>query len=207
MSKKRFHRSAVAAAGAVTAALLLAACGGDDDSAEHAGHGGDTTAPEHNEADVSFAQGMIPHHQQAVEMADLARERAGSEEVRALAEQIRAAQDPEIETLTGWLEEWGEEVPGAGMDHSGHGSGEAGEGHEMAGMMSEAEMAELANASGAAFDTAFLEMMVEHHRGAVEMAEAERADGAYEPALDMAEDITTSQTAEIDQMNQLLDEG
>ncbi|CAL9617877.1 hypothetical protein SUDANB176_05776 [Streptomyces sp. enrichment culture] len=199
--------AAVAAAGA--AALVLAACGGNDDgSAGHGGHGSSTasasaSAPaaqgRHNAADVAFAQGMIPHHRQAVEMADLAPTRARSAEVKKLAEEIKKAQDPEIRTLSGWLASWGEEVPAEGaVDHSSHGA------HAMDGMMSAEDIDELEKASGEAFDTAFLEMMIEHHEGAVDMARTEQADGAHGPAKEMAEDIVTSQSAEITRMNRLL---
>ncbi|MEU9353595.1 DUF305 domain-containing protein [Streptomyces griseoloalbus] len=198
--------AAVAAAGA--AALVLAACGGDgDSSAGHGGHNSSTasasaSAPasasqgQHNVADVAFAKGMIPHHRQAVQMADLVPGRAQSDEVKKLAAEIKKAQDPEIKTLLGWLTSWGEEVPAEGaMDHSMHGSG---------GMMTDEEMAELENASGKAFDTAFMEMMIKHHEGAVEMAKTEQADGAYAPAKKMAGQIISSQSAEIEQMNKLL---
>lgn len=180
-------------------------CGGDgDDGSSAAGHGGHGTATasapasqgQHNAADVAFAKGMIPHHRQAVEMADLAPERAQSAEVKKLAADIKKAQDPEIRTLSGWLASWGEKVPAEGAtDHSLHG---------MDGMMTAEEMAELENASGKAFDTAFMEMMIKHHEGAVEMAETEQADGAYAPAKKMAAEIIASQSAEIEQMNKLL---
>jgi uncharacterized protein (DUF305 family) len=198
-------RRAAAVAAAATAAVLLAACGGGDDSSSgHSGHA--PSAPsasaspqegEHNAADVSFAQGMIPHHRQAVEMAGLAATRAGSAEVEALAAEIKKAQDPEIKTLSGWLDSWGEDVPeeDEGGEHAGH---------AMSGMMTPEEMAELEKASGEAFDTAFLEMMIKHHEGAVEMARTEQADGSYRPAKDMAGDIVTSQSAEITRMNELL---
>ncbi|MEY7981470.1 DUF305 domain-containing protein, partial [Streptomyces pilosus] len=154
------------------------------------------SAGRHNAADVAFAQGMIPHHRQAVEMADLAPDRARSPEVRKLAAEIKRAQDPEIRTLSGWLASWGEEVPAEGaMDHSGHGMG---------GMMTAEEMTGLENASGRAFDTAFLELMIKHHEGAVAMAETERADGAHGPAVEMAGSIIDSQSAEIERMNDLL---
>ncbi|MGC2997077.1 DUF305 domain-containing protein [Streptomyces sp. G35A] len=197
--------AAVAAAGA--AALVLAACGGNGDgSAGHDGHNAtaSSSAPasvsasqgQHNAADVAFGKGMIPHHRQAVEMADLAPDRAQSAEVKKLAADIKKAQDPEIKKLSGWLTAWGEEVPAEGaMDHSMHGSG---------GMMTQQEMTELENASGKAFDTAFMEMMIKHHEGAVEMAKTEQADGAYAPARGMAADIIASQSAEIEQMNKLL---
>ncbi len=198
-------RRAAAVAAAATAAVVLTACGGGNGSS--AGHDGHKTsspsAPasagqgEHNAADVAFAKGMIPHHRQAVEMADLAQTRTESAEVKKLAAEIKKAQDPEIGTLSGWLTSWGEEVPEEGRG-AGHG------GHSMSGMMTPEEMDELEKASGAAFDTAFLEMMVKHHEGAVEMAKTERSDGAYKPAKDMAGDIVTSQSAEITRMNELL---
>ena len=195
--------AAVAAAGA--AALVLAACGGNGDSS--AGHDGHTSKSpsasasasqgQHNAADVAFAKGMIPHHRQAVEMADLAPSRAESAEVKKLAEDIKKAQDPEIKTLSGWLTSWGEEVPTEGaMDHSAHGAD--------GGMMTPEEMDQLKNSSGKAFDTAFMEMMIKHHEGAVAMAKTEQADGAYAPAKKMAGAIITSQTAEITQMRKML---
>ncbi|MFC7839935.1 DUF305 domain-containing protein [Streptomyces sp. NPDC057382] len=206
-TRSLFRRTAVVAA-AGTAALVLAACGGDgDDSSGHGGHGSNSASPaasasasqgQHNAADVAFAAGMIPHHRQAVEMADLAPERAQSAEVKKLAADIKKAQDPEIRTLSGWLTSWGEKVPAEGaMDHSMHG-GESG------GMMTMQEMDQLEKTSGKAFDTAFMEMMIKHHEGAVEMAETEQADGAHGPAKKMAGQIITSQSAEIEQMNKLL---
>ncbi|MDN0194502.1 DUF305 domain-containing protein [Streptomyces sp. S.PNR 29] len=192
-----------------TAALALAACGGDGSGSGHGGHGSSSTGGgasasaeatngAHNAQDVAFAQGMIPHHQQALEMARLAAERAGSAEVKDLATRIEKAQDPEIRTMTGWLKSWGEEVPKAmpGMDHSAHGG--------MSGMMSPQDMDKLEKASGKTFDTLFLTMMVEHHEGAVEMATTEKDKGAYGPAKATAEDIVTAQNAEISEMNKLL---
>ncbi|KFG75011.1 DUF305 domain-containing protein [Streptomyces mutabilis] len=209
-------RRTAAAVTAGAAALVLAACGGADDgdtggSAGHGGHNGSASASasapdsqgRHNAADVAFAKGMIPHHRQAVEMADLAPERAGSPEVEKLAAEIKKAQAPEIRTLSGWLTSWGEEVPadGAAMDHSTHGM------DGMDGMMTDQEMRGLEDASGEAFDTAFLELMIRHHEGAVAMARAEQADGAHAPAKKMAGEIITSQSAEIERMKRLLGKG
>ncbi|GAA1129729.1 DUF305 domain-containing protein [Nocardioides aquiterrae] len=179
---------------AVVAASLftLAACGNDDDT---------DTAASHNEADVTFAQEMIPHHQQAIEMADLAESRAESQEVKDVAADIEAAQGPEIETLTGWLESWGEDVPDEGMSSMDHGDMSS---DEMGGMMTEDEMAELEAASGAAFDQMFLTMMIEHHEGAIEMAKTEQAEGEFPEAVDMAEEIETTQAEEIQKMQDLL---
>ncbi|URN13856.1 DUF305 domain-containing protein [Streptomyces radiopugnans] len=205
-------RRAALAVTAATAAAVLTACGSQEPSpAGHGGHDGKpaagasapASANSHNAADVSFAQGMIPHHRQAVVMADMAETRAASQEVKDLAAEIRKAQDPEIETMSGWLESWGEQVPPetegtAGTDHSGHGS------HGTSGMMTHEEMSELEKSSGKAFDTAFLEMMIEHHKGAVAMAEDQKENGSYGPAKAMADDIVTTQNAEIDTMEKLL---
>ncbi|MFB8119839.1 DUF305 domain-containing protein [Streptomyces sp. NPDC056465] len=204
MDKNLIRRVALVAT-AGTASLVLAACGSDDDaSAGHDGHGPSFSAPasatasqgEHNGADVAFAKGMIPHHRQAVEMADLAPGRVQSTEVEKLAGEIKKAQDPEIKTLSGWLASWGEEVPAEGAgDHSMH---------DMGGMMTAENMDSLKNASGKAFDTAFMEMMIKHHQGAVEMAKTEKAEGSFLDATKMADAIITSQTAEISRMNSLL---
>ncbi|WP_425247686.1 DUF305 domain-containing protein [Streptomyces sp. NEAU-NA10] len=211
------RRAAVVAA-SVTAALVLAACGNDSDDSG-TGHAGghssasssasaDATAGAHNTQDVSFAQGMIPHHRQALEMAELAADRASSPQVKDLAARIEKAQDPEIKTMSGWLTAWGEDVPAPsgsaaesmpGMDHSG-GSGMPG----MPGMMDGSDMAKLEKASGTDFDTMFLTMMIEHHQGAVDMATTEKDKGEYGPATAMAGDIVTAQTAEITEMNKLL---
>ncbi|MFE7068912.1 DUF305 domain-containing protein [Streptomyces sp. NPDC057620] len=208
--KRSIVRRMTAVGVASAAALVLAACGGDGgsaDSSKHNGHGAGagsssasaspTTAQgKHNAADVAFAQGMIPHHRQAVEMADLAEGRARSAEVKKLAADIKRAQAPEIKTLSGWLTSWGEDVPAeGGMDHSTHDTG---------AMMTAEEMTELENASGTAFDTAFLKMMIKHHEGAVAMAKTEQADGASAAAVKLAGLIITAQSTEIDQMNTLL---
>ena len=195
-------RRACLTAVAVSAALTLTACGGDSDDSGSAASSpsvsAETSAGTHNAQDVSFAQGMIPHHQQAVEMAGLAADRASSAQVKDLAARIEKAQDPEIETMTGWLKSWDEKVPEAmpGMDHSGH-SG-------MAGMMDSADMEKLGKVSGKDFDSMFLTMMVEHHEGAVAMAKRERAEGTFPDAVSLAESIETSQQAEIGQLEALI---
>ncbi|MFI6018569.1 DUF305 domain-containing protein [Streptomyces sp. NPDC051287] len=192
-------RAALGALAAI-AALALTACGGGDGAA--APHGGGA-ADTHNAQDVTFAQRMIPHHRQALEMAELAAGRASSPRVKDLAARIEKAQDPEIGTMSGWLKAWGEDVPMAGMNHGGH-SGTAG---AMTGMMDDADMTALKKAEGPDFDTKFLTMMAEHHRGAVEMAATERSAGAYRPATALARAIATGQNAEIKEMNRLLGKG
>ncbi|MFV0136247.1 DUF305 domain-containing protein [Streptomyces sp. HMX87] len=222
-TRTRTRRAALAVATA-TAALLLAACGGDGGG--HDGHGsasaGAKATPSagtgtadgaHNAQDVAFAQGMIPHHRQALEMARLAADRSASAEVKDLAARIEQAQDPEIRTMTGWLKSWGEDVPEAtdpmsGTDGSGHAGHTGMPGMPgMPGMMDAQEMEELAEAEGEAFDRLFLTLMVEHHEGAVEMATTQREKGRYGPAGVMAEDIVRAQKAEIAEMNKLLGKG
>lgn len=198
--------------GAVTAlaAVALSACGSSDDAGSAGGMGGmsssstatatgastEATGP-HNQADITFATDMIPHHQQAVAMAKLATTRAGSEEVKALAAKIEAAQGPEITTMSDWLSTWGEPVPddmSMGHDMSSMGNG----------MMSEDDMSQLKDASGAAFDIAFLKGMTMHHEGAVQMAKAELSGGQNTQAKALAQAIVTTQNAEIGQMRDLI---
>jgi len=182
-------RKTLTAALVAAALITLTACGNDDDA---------VSAAEHNDADVTFAQQMIPHHEQAIEMAELARSRAQSQEVKDLAADIEAAQGPEIETMTGWLESWGEDVPDEGM------SGMDMSSDDMAGMMTEDEIADLEAASGADFDQMFLTMMIEHHEGAIEMAKAEQSEGEFPEAVEMAQEIEATQTEEIQTMQDLL---
>ena len=181
-----------------TAGLTLTACG--EDPADDAT--GDATS-DFNQADITFAQQMIPHHEQAIEMAEMAQGRASSDEVLELAKTIEAAQGPEIDTMQSWLETWGEEVPSGdmgGMDHGDMGSDSG----DMAGMMDEDEMNALMAASGPDWDRMFLEMMIEHHEGAIEMAEVEVDQGENPDAVALAEKIISDQQAEITQMQQLL---
>ena len=154
---------------------------------------------QHTEADVMFAQMMIPHHQQAIEMSDiiLAKDDVPGQVVE-LAEEIKAAQGPEIEQLTTWLGQWGEPTQPEDT-HGGHDMS------EMEGMLSEQELQELANAPGPEAARLFLEQMITHHEGAVAMAETEVADGTYPPAVDLARSIIDTQQQEIDTMRQMLD--
>lgn len=181
-------------------ALALTACGNDD-----TGAGPQLSPTEHNEADTAFATEMVQHHAQALSMVDLTLGRPLDPEVQALAEEIRAAQAPEIEAMADWLTAWGEDVPETVRDHSNAdqemGDMDAG---DMPGMMSGDEMTALEDAGDADFQQMWLEMMIEHHEGAVEMAEAERSEGRYRPAVDLAGRIIESQTAEIDAMGGLL---
>ncbi|WP_100501206.1 DUF305 domain-containing protein [Geodermatophilus chilensis] len=204
-------RSTVLTGALLAGALALAGCSGDGghegmsgmsgSSSASASAGASDAAAQFNDADVTFAQGMLPHHQQAVEMSQLAADRAADPRVEDLAARIEAAQAPEIETLSGWLEAWGAEA----TDSSGTGHGSMGHG-DMGGMMTAEDMAALAEASGASFDRLFLEQMTAHHRGAVQMAETEIAEGENPDAIAMAQTIRDTQNDEIAEMEQLLTE-
>ncbi|MFD3660856.1 DUF305 domain-containing protein [Streptomyces sp. NPDC058659] len=210
-----------ALAGVVTATgLLLAACGTDDKmsgmdhggtsatasatasaSAEASAAGTEAAAPgAFDDADVMFAQMMIPHHEQALEMAKLAAGRAEDPEVKKLVAAIEQAQDPEIRKMKAWLKGWGKpESAGAG-----HGSG-GGSGHGMAGMMSEQDMKDLAAVKGEAFDRKFAELMIAHHDGAVDMAKDEQKNGRNASAKKLADDVVRTQSAEIAELRKILD--
>lgn len=187
-------RTLMSVAFAVVAALTVAGCGSDTDFNDST----DSSGAQFNDADVTFAQSMIPHHEQAVEMATMAQERASGTEVKQFAEKIEAAQGPEIDTMTRWLEDWGQEVSPDSEGEMDHSDG------DMSGMMSDADMESLGTASGAEFDQMFLEMMIEHHTGAIEMAKTEQQDGENPDAIALAEKIEADQTAEIAQMEDLL---
>ncbi len=182
----------------IAATLTLAACSSSDDS------GAGSSTGDHNKQDVTFASDMIPHHQQAVQMAKMAKAHAGSTEVRQLADDIEAAQGPEIKTMTGWLKAWGEDAPSdsmSGMDNDGMGSSDDG----VPGMMSEDDMTKLGQATGATFDQMWLAGMIAHHEGAVEMADTEIANGKSADAVALAKMIKAAQTKEIAKMKQMLD--
>lgn len=176
--------SALALAAAL--ALTTAACGGAQRS-----------ATEHDDADVAFATDMLPHHAQALTMVDMTTGRTLDPEVQSLADDIRAAQTPEIKTMTGWLTDWDETVPDTTGSMSGMDS-------SMPGMMSADDMSSLEDAPDADFQTRWLELMVQHHEGAVEMARTEIEEGQYQPAIDLATSIVASQTKEIDTMKGIL---
>lgn len=224
------------AACALALGLTLAACGGSSTSS-----GGTTVAPspatsaavtestvsaassgsgsaasdEHNAVDVVFATMMIPHHQGAIEMSDLALAQASSPQVKDLAGRIKAAQGPEIELMQGWLDQWDAAMPMASADEdTGHGMGhgatpqtsgtadDVGLGAMMS--MSESDMTALRAATGAAFDTLFLQQMIAHHQGAIDMAGVETARGENPQALALAAAIATGQASEITEMQKLL---
>jgi len=158
--------------------------------------------PRFNSADVTFVQGMIPHHRQAIQMARLAEGRAADPEVEQLAQGIEAAQAPEIRMMQGWLRAWNEPLqPNKGDTGSmGHGGSMKG----MSGMMPMSDMQHLRSVKGSAFDEAFLSMMIEHHKGAIDMAHTEEQRGASPQAVALAKKIQQAQSAEIQKMTRML---
>jgi uncharacterized protein (DUF305 family) len=214
MHKAIIH-TAVGVAAAVAVATVAAGCGGTSQPGGQPGAqptttvsdtGSPTGTEEHNQADVTFAQNMIPHHQQAVEMSELAESRASDPQVKNLAGKIKAAQAPEIEQMTTWLNDWGEPVPSTSTaGHGMHGgTHRASPSAEMPGMMTDQDMAALEQASGNEFEKMFLEMMIRHHQGAVQMADTEIDEGQNPGAKGLAEKIKADQNAEIAQMQNLL---
>ncbi|MDX3747978.1 DUF305 domain-containing protein [Streptomyces sp. AK08-02] len=200
------RKTLVALAVAATLAVTLTACGSDDGNSDNSGKSSGTgtstgaKTEAYNAQDVTFAQGMIPHHKGALAMAEEAAVKASSAEVKSLAARIEKAQTPEIETMTGWLKTWGKDVPTSTQSMPGMESMEGTEGtggmEPMPGMDH--------NASGKEFDKNFLTMMIEHHKGAVTMATTEKAKGEYGPATSMADDVIRTQNAEITEMKELL---
>jgi uncharacterized protein (DUF305 family) len=199
MRRQLWQRLIVAGTGLLAAGMLAACAGGDQGGGP--GPGSQSSAPvpadaAFNAADVAFATNMIPHHQQALEMAKLAAARASNSQVKDLADGIAKAQDPEMETMAEWLRKCRHPVPPTTGTDSGH-SG-------MPGMMSDEEMKNLTGATGPDFDRTFLQMMIRHHQGAIEMARTEQADGQNPEAKTLAENIAADQTAEITEMQSLL---
>lgn len=191
------------AAGSAALALTLAGCSAEEpDGADGDGF---------NEADVAFASDMIPHHAQALSMVDLTMGRDLSPELGALAEEIRQAQAPEIEQMVDRLEEWDQPVPETGRDHANahaedDGDGDAEMDTDMPGMMGAEQMTALEEASDAEFEDLWLPMMIEHHEGAVTMAEEVRAEGEDAETSTLAEGIIKTQRAEIERMQELLED-
>ncbi|MFC4056798.1 DUF305 domain-containing protein [Planomonospora corallina] len=144
-------------------------------------------------ADVRFAEGMIPHHRQALEMAALVPERSSSRKVRTLAERIAAAQRPEIEAMRSWLESVGRTSGAHGIHGDGH-------------PVTEEEMNRLRTARGRAFDELFLTLMIRHHEAALEMATGQLGAGADRTMTAMAGDVVSGQGVEISRMREMLEE-
>lgn len=154
------------------------------------------SAAGHNTDDVMFAQLMIPHHQQAVQLAGLVPDRSANPALLQLAARIAGQQQPEINAMKAMLAQW--EVDSSEMPHQGA------HGMTMAGMVDEATMVRLEALKGAEFDSLWLTSMIGHHEGAIEMANVEIADGANVDMVGLARAIVAAQQAEINEMKQIL---
>lgn len=183
-------------------ALVLTGCSGTGSEPAPAPTAGESAQnPAVGEQDVMFLTNMIPHHQQAIDMSEIVLAKDGIDErVTALAERIRAAQQPEIEEMTALLEERGYQAG----DMGGHEGMEMGDSDDT--LMSEEDMEALESAEGAEASRLFLEQMLVHHEGAIMMAEAQLSMGGDEAVSDLAQRVLDDQTAEMAEMQQLLTE-
>ncbi|MFD5829753.1 DUF305 domain-containing protein [Lentzea sp. NPDC060358] len=166
---------------AVAFVLLLAACGGP---------------ATHNSADVAFVQGMVPHHEQALDMSGLVTTRTDNPNVIEMAKRVADAQRPEIDRMNGWLEAWN--APVQASSHTAHGHADA---HGMV------ELGNLADLDDTEFDRQWLSLMIQHHRGAVDMARKHLSAGTDPEARKLAQDVVAHQEQEIATMESLLPQG
>ncbi|WP_394622105.1 DUF305 domain-containing protein [Lentzea sp. JNUCC 0626] len=166
---------------AVASVLLLAACG---------------SPATHNSADVEFAQGMVPHHEQALEMSGLVASRTENSHVIDLAKRIADVQQPEIDRMNGWLRTWN--APVKASSHTSHGHTED---HGMV------DLGNLADLDGTEFDRQWLSLMIQHHRGAVDMARKHLTAGTDPETRKLAQDVVSHQEKEIAEMESFLPQG
>ncbi len=189
---------------AFVAALGLGACGSSGGSSSATatevakGASSVPAAKGFNDADVLFAQSMIPHHEQAIEMAEIALDPkvAAGPRVKDLATRIKSGQDPEIAQMTAWMTAWGKPMQ---MDSGG--------GHDMSamqGMMSAGDMDALGAATGPAFDKMWSEMMLRHHEGAIAMAQTVKAAGSNPEVLALSGKVIAAQQGEITELKGLI---
>ncbi|MEU6579478.1 DUF305 domain-containing protein [Nocardia sp. NPDC046763] len=202
-------------AGTAATALIAAGCSGNDSDTSKAAPSSTTTAMDHgsmpgmdhgatgtsapaatrsdfNAADVTFLQMMYPHHAQAVEMAKLVPTRSQNQQLITLAKAVEQAQSPEMQQITTLLQSFGKPAPSGDM------------GHDMPGIMSKDQMTKLEGLSGPDFDKLWMQMMIEHHQGAITMANTELAQGTNAESKVLAQSIVTAQQQEITQMNSML---
>lgn len=182
-------------------AVPIAACGSGDEHAEQAAATATTTdeqGPPHNSTDVEFAEGMIPHHQQALALAALVPGRSTNPDVIKIAAGIAAQQEPEVTAMRAMMIQWQVDPPAT--SHHG-GSTESG---NQQGMVDDATMAKLKTLKGTQFDTLWLQSMISHHQGAIAMAKVEIAHGQSQDMKVMANNIVITQESEIGDLKQLL---
>jgi uncharacterized protein (DUF305 family) len=205
-------KKSVIVTGIVTAALvaLVAGCSSNNMSGMP-GMSSSSAAPTtaagqasvHNAQDVTFAQQMIPHHTQAVDMAKLVPTRSTNAKIVDLASQIEKAQSPEIQQMQGWLTTWGVTSSTSSMPGMSSSMSMPGMSGGVTGGMTDADMQQLAGAKGTQFDSMWLSMMIAHHQGAIDMAKTEVAQGSNAEAKSLAQKIIDGQQAEITEMQGL----
>jgi uncharacterized protein (DUF305 family) len=197
MSRTTLFRRVLITATSIATAVTLAACGssGGDSNAgatsggmsEMPGMNQSSSAPSKswNDADVTFAQMMIPDHQMVAKMAALAETKASNAQLKTLATQMKAGQSQAVETLSGWLKAWGKPTTSdmAGMN--------------MPGGMTDADMDKLKAKTGMEFDMLFAQMMITHHNGSMQMCRDEQANGLSTEAKAMAEAMIKTQTSQV----------
>lgn len=233
MDRTTAMRRALGAAATLTAMFAVAACSGshNNSSTPNRNSGStQTTAPAapagvpsprssavFNDADVQFAQAMIPHHQQAVKMAELAASRGADAELVSIAAQIKEQQNPEITTMTSMLTSWGKPTtPGSADPEASPSASTPSEDDdsidtpqqspkEISGMASDQDMSALENATGADFDRMFAEMMIAHHNGSIQAAKDEQSGGSNQQAKELAAAIETGQASEVLRLQAILD--
>ena len=191
--------SAACRGSAASAVIVQPGAPGESSRVVSAAAAADLSKVQFTPADVRFMQGMIGHHAQALEMTELARSRA-SDALRKLAQRIELSQADEIAMMQEWLKRRGQPLPDP---HAHHAPGAV----LMPGMLSAAEMARLAAATGAAFDRLFLESMIKHHEGALTMVEElfkQPGAGQEADVFAFASDVDADQRMEIDRMRAAL---
>ena len=187
-------RPTLTAIALIAAALLLGACSSHDMGTMDTGNSIPESA-DFNDADVMFAQMMIPHHEQAIEMSDIALDpnTGASAAIIALATQIKGAQDPEISQMKNLLTTWDQPTEMGSMDHSSM----------MDGMLTPEEMDTLGQLKGAEFDKAWAKGMIAHHEGAIEMANDVLANGKNSEIRALANAVVSGQSTEIETLKPL----
>ena len=189
----RTHKVAGVVLGAVVAGLL-AGCSGTADTAPQSPQRATAAGQQrHNDADITFLQDLLPHHVQTGTMTDLARTKATSPKVKALATRIKAEQDQQITRIHDLLGAWGVPIT----------AGDSGNG-QVPGILSDQQMQQLSSASGSEFDQAFLRLMIDHQQGAIQLAQTELAQGSDPQARRIAQDTVTRQQTQVNQMQKML---
>jgi len=191
-------RTLVAVVGVLAASLTLSACSTASTDTEDSPGSSSDSAASFNDQDVLFAQSMVVHHSQAIDMSQMILDKDDIDpSVTELAQDIKDAQGPEIDQLNGFLERWGAPSEMDGMDGMEGMDG-------VDGTMSEEDMADLEAATGIEASRLFLEQMTVHHEGAVEMAQVQVDEGEDPDATALAEKIIEDQNAELELMDELL---